>query len=125
MRMLKIYNMPSSVESKSRIKEIQAELRQLEFRRQSLLSELKIISGPDTEETASFLGEQAFHKVPETPEEKMQLFIQLFSCRRDVFPHYWENKRSGKAGYSPVCANEWKKGVCYKPKVKCRNCSNQ
>ena len=117
--------MQSSDKNKDRTREIQAELRQLEYRRRSLLSELKTIAKVDTEETTGFLGEQAFHKVPETPEEKIQLFLQLFRCRRDVFPRYWENERSGKAGYSPVCANEWEKGICFKPKVRCRSCSNQ
>lgn len=31
----------------------------------------------------------------------------------------WENHKSGKAGYSPVCANEWVRGICAKPQVKC------
>ena len=123
--MLKIHDMPSSADNKDRIKEIQAELRQLELQRQSLLLELGHISEPDIEETTGFLGEQAFYEVTETPEEKIQLFLRLFRCRRDVFPRYWENERSGKAGYSPVCANEWEKGICIKPKVKCRSCSNQ
>ena len=105
--MLKIHDMPSSADNKDRIKEIQAELRQLELQRQSLLLELGHISEPDIEETTGFLGEQAFYEVTETPEEKIQLFLRLFRCRRDVFPRYWENERSGKAGYSPVCANEW------------------
>jgi hypothetical protein len=83
------------------------------------------ISPCEEQERPHFSGEQAYGKVPETPEEKIDLFIQLFRCREEVFPHYWENKRTGKSGYSPVCENEWKKGVCFKPKVECRRCSNQ
>ncbi|MBN1363491.1 MAG: DEAD/DEAH box helicase family protein [Syntrophaceae bacterium] len=41
------------------------------------------------------------------------------------FPRYWENQRNGKKGYSPVCENEWKKNVCYKPKIKCTDCTNK
>ena len=111
-------------------------MQRLESRKQALLSELgelsgknthiKALSNPDEEqETTLYFGEQAYHKVPETPEEKIELFITLFRCREDVFPHYWKNTRTGKSGYSPVCANEWKKNVCFKPKVKCKTCSNQ
>jgi hypothetical protein len=42
-----------------------------------------------------------------------------------VFPRRWENPKTGKAGYSPSCRNEWVPGVCKKPKVKCRDCPNQ
>ena len=42
-----------------------------------------------------------------------------------MFPRRWENARSGQAGYSPVCRNEWVRGVCGKPQVKCGECPNQ
>src|SRR4029453_18244358 len=28
-------------------------------------------------------------------------------------------------GYAPACANEWRRGICEKPKVKCSACPNQ
>jgi len=31
----------------------------------------------------------------------------------------WDNTRTGKSGYQPACANEWKPGVCEKPRIKC------
>jgi len=34
----------------------------------------------------------------------------------------WENAAKGTRGYSPACKNEWRRGVCNKPKVKCTNC---
>jgi hypothetical protein len=55
--------------------------------------------------------------------DKMALFRSLFRGRDDVFPHRSENPKSGKAGYSPVCRNEWVRGVCGKPQVKCRECA--
>jgi len=58
-------------------------------------------------------------------DQKIRLFLSLFRGRPDVYAKYWENKNKGKAGYSPVCANEWIKGVCQKPKVSCSNCRNQ
>jgi hypothetical protein len=33
--------------------------------------------------------------------------------------------RDGRAGYSPVCANEWALGVCGKPKTKCQSCPSR
>ena len=113
--------------NEDKITAIKSELQQIESRRQVLLSELRELTSqdPETEISATYLGVKAFDKEPETPEEKIQLFLKLFRCRSDVFPRYWENNRSGKKGYSPVCSNEWKKGVCFKPKVKCSVCSNQ
>src|ERR1700733_14848140 len=57
--------------------------------------------------------------------EKITLFRSLFRGREEVFPRRWENAQSGKAGYSPVCRNEWVRGVCGKPQVKCGECPNQ
>lgn len=53
---------------------------------------------------------------------KLALFKRLFRGRADMFPLRWESK-SGKAGYSPACANEWRPGVCEKPRTKCGHCS--
>ncbi|MFC5423519.1 DEAD/DEAH box helicase family protein [Bosea eneae] len=57
--------------------------------------------------------------------EKIALFRRLFAGRTDVFPTRWENTKAGRAGYSPACANEWAKGICGKPKVKCGECPHQ
>ena len=59
-----------------------------------------------------------------TTEEKIALFRRLFRGREDVYPVRWENK-AGKSGYSPACANEWKRGICEKPRVKCSDCSKR
>ena len=56
---------------------------------------------------------------------KIALFRRLFAGRGDVFPVRWENARTGKAGYAPACRNEWKPGVCAKPRVKCGACPHQ
>ena len=58
-------------------------------------------------------------------EAKIALFRSLFAGREDVFPRRWENARTGKAGYAPACANEWKPGLCCKPRVRCGACPNQ
>ncbi len=57
--------------------------------------------------------------------EKVALFRRLFRGRTDVYPIRWEGKTSGKSGYAPACANEWRVGVCEKPRIKCGDCSNR
>jgi hypothetical protein len=42
-----------------------------------------------------------------------------------VFPKLWINPRTDRRGYAPACANEWVRGVCEKPRVKCSECPNQ
>lgn len=68
---------------------------------------------------------QAHGLVPETPDEKIALFLSLFRCRADVYPKRWENQKSGKSGYAPACNNEWVRGICEKPKIRCSDCPNQ
>ncbi|HLD21674.1 MAG TPA: DEAD/DEAH box helicase family protein [Patescibacteria group bacterium] len=61
-----------------------------------------------------------------TPEEKIQLFFSLFKGRDDVFAKRWEKADGTRSGYSPVCENEWKEGVCIKAQKKqCTNCAHQ
>ncbi len=55
--------------------------------------------------------------------DKISLFMSLFQGREDVYARRWESKNGG-SGYSPVCKNEWRKGVCLKPKGKCRDCGH-
>ena len=94
------------------------------------IAELKLrISGRG--EKGSSVGAEA--SSPEPPEEsapltsseKIALFRQLFRGRPDVYPKRWVNSSKGTSGYSPACANEWVRGVCEKPRVKCGECANR
>lgn len=58
-------------------------------------------------------------------DEKVALFRRLFRGRTDVYPIRWESKSTGKAGYAPACANEWRTGVCEKPRIKCSDCGKR
>ena len=60
-----------------------------------------------------------------SPTEKIALFRSLFRGREDVYPRRFESRKTGKAGYAPACANEWVRGVCEKPKVKCAECPHR
>jgi superfamily II DNA or RNA helicase len=78
---------------------------------------------PDAEAALSIPKEVQPSKLS-TPE-KVALFRRLFHGRTDVYPIRWESKTSGKSGYAPACANEWRAGVCEKPRIKCGDCGNR
>lgn len=58
-------------------------------------------------------------------DEKVALFRRLFRGRTDVYPIRWESSTTGKSGYAPACANEWRAGICEKPRIKCGDCKNR
>jgi superfamily II DNA or RNA helicase len=57
--------------------------------------------------------------------DKIFLFRGLFRGREDIYPQRWDNPKTGKSGYSPACGNEWVRGICNKPKIKCSACPHQ
>jgi len=57
--------------------------------------------------------------------DKIALFRKLFRGREEVFPRRWDNIKTGKSGYAPVCRNEWVQRVCEKTRIKCSECVNQ
>ncbi|MFT3821858.1 MAG: DEAD/DEAH box helicase family protein [Rubrivivax sp.] len=59
-----------------------------------------------------------------TTAAKVALFRRLFRGRNDVFPLRWESQ-TGRSGYAPACANEWRPGVCEKPRIKCADCGQR
>ena len=58
-------------------------------------------------------------------EEKVALFRRLFRGRTDIYPVRWESKSTGKTGYALACSNEWRPGICEKPRIKCSDCGNR
>jgi hypothetical protein len=105
-----------------RIADLDAEQMALARELETLELEQKLISGQAAER-------DAFPDAPVTNSsssaEKITLFRRLFAGRPDVFPVRWENRKAGRAGFSPACSNEWTKGICGKPKVKCGECPHQ
>jgi hypothetical protein len=111
-----------------RLKEIEDRLLKLDNERILLLREIQNIRNDIALESKSkrtLLGRPLNRKELLTNADKVQLFLQMFAARLDVYPQRWENKKTGKSGYSPVCANEWVDPICKKPKVKCTDCSHQ
>jgi len=67
---------------------------------------------------------------PTSNAQKIALFRSLFRGREDVFARQWRNPKTGKSGYAPACANEWRHGVCPKGngarrRWTCGDCTNQ
>jgi superfamily II DNA or RNA helicase len=110
------------------IARIRRRLAALDAERLALARELeifeqKLISDSHASEQPAFADAPVTNSSPST--EKIELFRRLFAGRPDVFPVRWENRKTGRSGYSPACSNEWAKGICGKPKVKCGECPHQ
>jgi superfamily II DNA or RNA helicase len=62
---------------------------------------------------------------PGSAEQKVALFRRLFRGRDDVHALRWQSNSSGRSGYAPACANEWRPGICEKPRISCRDCQHR
>ena len=102
---------------RERLARLDAERAELERR----LAELA--HSTSTQPASAIPGGPVTNRSPTS--DKIALFRTLFGGREDVYPRRWENAVKGRAGYAPVCANEWKPGVCHKPRVRCGTCPNQ
>ena len=103
---------------------IRARLADLAKQRAALEARLAALQdAPSTAPDGDPAGSPVTDRSPS--EAKIALFRSLFAGREDVFPRRWENARTSKAGYAPACANEWKPGLCGKPRVRCGACPNQ
>lgn len=109
----------------SRIQKIELQLNKLNSERSLLLKELTDLKKSANTEEVALVGRKLNFSSYKSPQDKIELFKRLFCCREDVFPRFWENNKTGKKGYSPVCSNEWVKPICNKPKIKCSDCSYQ
>jgi superfamily II DNA or RNA helicase len=58
-------------------------------------------------------------------DTKIALFRSVFRGRADVYPRRFESRKTGRAGYAPACANEWVRGICEKPHIKCAECPHR
>lgn len=114
----------------ARIAELVTRLTALERERAEVLAEINTLRSVWNEEAAAIKAVPSANAGDlidrnSTIEKKIALFRRLFRGRSDVFPIRWENHTTGRSGYAPACANEWQRGICEKPKVKCSACPNQ
>src|SRR6202171_1986213 len=113
-----------------RITALMTRLTALERERAAIIAEIETLQSAPGEQTAATKvvpSAKAGDPIDRnsTIEKKIALFRRLFRGRSDVFPIRWENRTTGRSGYAPACANEWQRGICEKPRVKCSACPNQ
>ncbi|MFH1955192.1 MAG: DEAD/DEAH box helicase family protein [Pseudomonadota bacterium] len=112
------------------IEAVERELAGLDKKRAAILEQMEALrrekSGISQGSPVSFLVNG---RTPVTnqssQEDKISLFRTLFRGREDVYPKRFESKKTGTSGYQPVCRNEWVKGICGKPRIRCGNCQNR
>ncbi len=75
--------------------------------------------------TSSDAGGLATVNRDSSADEKVALFASLFRGRKDIHARRWENRRLGRSGFQPACANEWTAGLCDKHRHKCGSCPNR
>lgn len=118
----------------SEIEAVRRQLAALEIERRRLEGRLRELEKPSraAETSPAVTPTDPPIRLPKPPvtnssaaADKIALFGRLFGGRTDVFPVRWDNPKSGRSGYAPACANEWKRGICGKPLVKCGDCPNQ
>ncbi len=108
--------------AEARLKELERESADIRARIKALRNQLS----PPPPNTLYRIASRPPIAVREmTSADKVSLFSQLFRGRDDVFARLWVNPKKQTKGYAPACANEWVRGVCEKPRVKCGECQNQ
>jgi len=107
----------------------EAELAELESSRSKLLSRAATLQ----REKATLVQSPGTPDVNYKPivtnqspqEEKIVLFRSLFRGREDIYPRRFESLKTGKQGYQPACRNEWVRGICEKPQIRCEDCGHR
>ena len=117
-------------EKDDEIARIQARLTRLDAERRELaamLKQLEQVPAPvaPVEQGSVLCTVTPTVTAASSTTEKVALFRRLFVGRPDVFPVRWDNRKSGRSGYAPACSNEWVRGICKKPTVKCGECAHQ
>lgn len=117
--------------------ELENELAGLEARRAIILEKIKKLkhekhlinlSSPEpleSKDNSLITGNDAPITENSPLDQRVSLFRSLFKGREDVYPKRFESLKTGKKGYQPDCRNEWQKGICGKPKIKCSACRNR
>ncbi len=110
---------PENLEPEAQKREILERLAVLDIEKQTLHKKLGSLS------SSSIPADTSESSTPKTPEKKAELFHRLFAVRTSVYPKLWVNTKSNQKGYSPACSNEWVRGICEKPRIKCSECTKQ
>lgn len=107
--------------------ELENQLKVLDYRRKETLEKLSYLQ---KQKEMYMVAENALSQKPEVTisgdsftSQKIKLFRSLFRGREDLFALRWESAKTGKSGYQPVCKNDWIRGLCRKPEIKCGECA--
>ena len=110
-------------EPAEQLKKLQRKLAEIDRQRTAVAAEVQNLQATMPPGNIPEAGSPLHAHSPE--RDKIRLFRSLFSGRGDVFPRRFESRKSGRSGYQPACENEWRAGVCFKPKVKCAKCEHR
>jgi hypothetical protein len=121
--------MPKTVEdNESRLNELRERLATIDRERAEvtkLIDQIESERPPKATTSESSITPNGKINQNSTGAAKIELFRSLFRGREDVFPLRWHNARNQKTGYAPACSNEWRRGICEKPRIKCSACLSQ
>lgn len=109
------------------IEAVRRRLAELDAERRRLEARLRELQQPQSASAAVVPSAMPARQVTNgsTAAEKVALFRHLFAGRTDVLPIRWENPKTSRSGYAPACSNEWVRGVCGKPRIRCGECPAQ
>jgi superfamily II DNA or RNA helicase len=109
------------------IAELDQQLKDLDSKREETQDKLRNLIHQRKTFT---VAENAFSQSAERPVseissvgQKIALFRSFFRGREDLYSQRWESAKTGKTGYQPVCKNDWIRGICRKPEIKCGSCA--
>lgn len=107
--------------------ELEDQLKTLNSRRIEVLEKLAYLQ---QQKKTFIVAEDALGQKPDATisgnspaSQKIGLFRSLFKGREDLFALRWESAKTGKSGYQPVCKNDWIRGICRKPEIRCGECA--
>lgn len=114
------------------LKELEARLAEMDSARDAIQARIRVLreSAASVEtDVARPVSSKTFPNAPLTkasaPTDRIRFLLDLFHARRDVYAERFESRKTGKAGYQPVCANLWRRPLCQKPKVRCHECQHR
>ena len=92
--------------------DLERQLAALRVENQRLRNLLRVSSGvePPAEQPTLAPSDPGLVTNSSPPEAKLALYTRLFTARRDVYAHYWENPRKRTKGWSPVTRDQYGKG---------------
>lgn len=117
----------SKAEADRLIVELENHLKDLDIKRKEILGKLESLkhrqkAGAVAEGTSGLKLDIAISGASSI-SRKIALFRSLFKGREDLYAQRWESLKTGKSGYQPACKNDWIRGVCRKPEIRCGECA--